>query len=415
MKVLQVNKFNHLVGGADKYFLDLAELLPLRGVETAKFCMAHPDNLPDKYAQYFASQADFNDYNIIGGLKNAGRMIYSREAARRFEKVVKVFRPDRVHLHNIYHQLSPSLLPTAKKYGLPVVMHLHDYKYLCPNYKLYNARGVCERCRGGKYYNCARYKCLKDSRSKSALAALEMYIHHRLLRIYEKNVDLFIAPSEFMKNKYLEWGGDPAKITVVPYFIKTDEYEPKFTPGDYFLYYGRLSGEKGVGTLLKAFKCLIKNRPEAKLKIIGKGPEFGNLKLEIGNLGLADSVKLLGAKYGEELRQIVAGSLAVIVPSEWYEVSGIVIMEANALGKPVVGANIGGIGENIADNETGMLFTPGQAGELANKMKILMNNPALAEILGKQGRERVVGRNSPKKHLDKIIEIYQMQIQNSKH
>ncbi|KKQ59875.1 MAG: group 1 glycosyl transferase [Parcubacteria group bacterium GW2011_GWE2_38_18] len=174
MRVLLVNKFNYLKGGADKYFIELAETLNQAGVETAKFCMSDEKNLPDKNNKYFLSKIDFNDFKLGDAFKYLGRILFSIEAAKKFESLLNDFKPDIVHIHNIYHQISPSILRVAKRHKLPVVMHLHDFKLLCPNYKMYTQNQVCERCKGGKFFNCTRYRCLKNSYAKSLLATIEM-------------------------------------------------------------------------------------------------------------------------------------------------------------------------------------------------------------------------------------------------
>jgi glycosyltransferase involved in cell wall biosynthesis len=407
MRILHANKYNFIKGGADKYFLDLCDCLEKQGIETVKFCMSHPSNLPDEYSDYFAEQAEYNNAKLSAYPKLGSRMIWNREAARKFEKLIKATKPDLVHIHNIYHQLSPSIVKAAKKHGLPVVMHLHDYKYLCPNYKMYNRWGICERCQGGHYLNCLYHRCVKNSPAMSALVALEMYIHHSLLKIYERNVDLFIAPTEFVAQKFCEWGGDPGRVKVLNYFIKTEEFTPEFKPGDYFLFFGRLSEEKGILTLVKAVKILAEQGLAIKLKIVGAGPEEEKAKRMINGLNLSGQIELTGPKYGEELKNIVKNSRAVIVPSEWYEVSGIVIMEAGCLGKPVIVSRIGGIPENIMENLTGLLYSPGKAEELADKMTYLLNHPEMAESLGRAGWEFANKRFNVKNHLDVLTKIYQ--------
>lgn len=398
MRIILANKFNHLKGGADKYFLDLADILAGAGMEVAKFSMASPENLADRHERYFVSQVDFNKGNLFQKLKAAGRLLYSFEAARKFERLVADFKPDLVHIHNIYHQISPSILPVAKRHGLPVIMHLHDYKLLCPNYRMFNRQGICEKCKGGKFYHCALDRCLKDSFSKSLLGSLEMYLQHKILKIWDRNIDLYIAPSEFMRAKAIEWGVEPGKIAVLPYFIKTGEFRPGGHGDDYLLFFGRLSPEKGIDTLIEAVEKL----PEVKLKIVGSGPEFQVLKERIGSSGLKSRVELLGPKYGEELKGLVRNSLAVVVPSRWYEVSGIVNLEAAALGRPIIASDIGGIGEIVKDGINGLLFKPGDSEDLARKIGLLktVDLPGL-------GDRAVSERFSPQIHLEKLRSIYE--------
>lgn len=406
MRILLANKFNHIRGGADKYFLDLADQLVRRGAEVAKFAMAHPANLPDRMSVYFPTYVNYNQTSLWSYPRLAGRLLWNFEAGRKFERLIQDFRPDLIHLHNIYHQLSPSLITAAKRRGVPVALHLHDYKSLCPNYKMYNRQGICERCRGGRYYNCARYACVKESRAKSLLAALEMYLHHRLLGVFKK-IDLFIAPSEFMAEKYLEWGGDPGKLVRLDYFIETADFQPDFRPGDYFLFFGRIAEEKGVETLVDAFARgqAEWRRRGIKLRIVGSGPSWSGIEARIRAAGLETLVEYLGPKYGEELRTLVRESLGVVVPSVWYEVAGIVLMEAGALGKPVVASRIGGIKEIVADGETGYLFTPGDSADLADKLLAIADSRDL-EKMGRSARSRILSRYGEKEHIDRLLGIY---------
>jgi glycosyltransferase involved in cell wall biosynthesis len=215
MRILQVNKFHYNRGGADKYYLSLIKNLEQDGHQVAAFSMYHPKNSASLYAKYFVSRLSFNEGGLIDILKTPGRMIYSLEAKRKFKNLVKDFKPEIIHIHNIYHQISPSILDIAAKFKIPVVMHLHDYKLICPNYQLFVGGETCEACKPHKYFNCYRKQCFKGSKSKSMLATLEMFIHHRLLKIYEKNIHTFIAPSDFMKQKLVEFGWNINKIKLV--------------------------------------------------------------------------------------------------------------------------------------------------------------------------------------------------------
>ena len=215
MKILQVNQFYYLRGGAERYFLDLTEALRREGHEVAVFSMQHPKNQATPWSRYFISRISFNEMDLRYALKAPGRVIYSLEAKRKFSQLLDDFQPDVIHIHNIYHHLSPSLLTVAKKRKIPVVMHLHDYKMICPNQSLFTKGAYCERCRDEKFYHCLLNKCLKGSLPGSALATVEMYLHHSVFRIYEKNIDCFIAPSRFMKDTMVRFGQKAEKIRVI--------------------------------------------------------------------------------------------------------------------------------------------------------------------------------------------------------
>lgn len=401
MKILLAHKFNYQKGGAERYFLDLARLLEKNGIETAKFSMASEKNLPDRYEKYFIPEIDFNAgfFQLSRSFfRYLGRIFYSFEAAGQFEKLIRDFRPDIVHLQNIYHQISPSIIDTAKKHGLPVIMHLHDYKLICPNYKLYDGRRLCMKCKGGKYYQCALNRCLKGSYLKSFLASLEMYFHHKVLKIYDK-VDLFIAPSAYMKSVCVDFGIREDRIAVVPNFVEPAEF-PEGGRKDYVLFLGRLSEEKGLSVLIDAYR-----EPDGKpkLKIVGDGPEAEKCREETAASGLEERIEFTGALYGEALGQAIAGAKALIVPSVWPENLPYVVLEAFQAGKPVIASKLGGLEEMIRDGQNGFLFEPGNPRELSRAIARLASCDP--ERLSSQARQAAEDYSSLK-HLESIKNIY---------
>ena len=403
MKVLLVNKFNWLKGGADKYFLDLADLLQANNIEVAKFCMKHPNNLPSKYDHYFVSNIDFNKRSLWQMLRYVGRILYSFEAKRKFAQLLKEFQPDIIHIHNIYHQISPSILTVAKQHHIPVVMHVHDYKLVCPNYKMFCQGQICERCKHHKFYNCLLHRCFKQSFIRSLLVTIEMYWHHSILHIYEKNIDHYICPSQFMADKLVEWGVAKDKLQTILHYIDTNKYQANFDLGNYFLFFGRLDKEKGVDILVKA----VAQVPEAKLKIVGFGPEHKTIKELISQHKLENRVDIVGPKYGDELKEIIQKAYAVVVPSLWYEVFGLVILEAAALGKVTIVAKIGGMPEAVQDQKTALLFQPGSVEDLVDKINWAVHNPQDMAQMAQQARHYMEEAFTPGKHLAQILGVYQ--------
>jgi len=404
MKVLLVNKFNFVKGGADKYFLDLADLLSSHKIEVAKFCMHHPNNLPDKYSRYFAENINFDHFEFKNIFKYLAHIFWNRQAAKQFEKLLEDFKPDIIHVHSIFHHLSPSILPVAKRRGIPVVMHLHDYKLVCPNYKMFAGGKIDESAKGGRYWRCVAKRCVKDSYSKSLVASLEMWLHHKVLKVYEKNIDLYIAPSKFMKNKMIDWDLPAEKIIVLYHFVDTKKFKANFELGDYLLYFGRLDKEKGVDKLIKA---MTKVRGDKKLKIVGFGPEHATLKVLAKKLSLGERVEFLGPKYAEDLKNIIAKAYLVVIPSQWYEVFGLVNIEAAAMGKFVVASNIGGISEAVLGSHTALLFNPSNVSELATKLNWSLDNPKVIAEGGREARDFVAERFSPEKHFKGLMKIYE--------
>ncbi|MEI6378512.1 MAG: glycosyltransferase family 4 protein [Candidatus Falkowbacteria bacterium] len=410
MKVLLVNKFNFIKGGSDRYFLALADLLESKGVTVAKFCMDHPDNLPCKQKPYFVSRVNFNSRSFLVRLKAALRLLYSFEAAYKFDKLVRDFKPDIIHIHNIYHQISPSILPVAKKHGIPVVMHLHDYKLLSPNYKFFSHGHIDDIGLDGRYWRCFSTKCFKDSYLASLLAAIEMYLHHKILKLFEKNIDLYISPSQFMKNKMVEGGIPAAKIKVVNHFIDCARLKPEYALGKYLLYFGRLDSEKGIDLLLKAYADT-DNR--LKLLIVGSGPEHKNLLTLTKELKLQNRVEFIGPKKGNELIDLIRGAYLVIIPSRWYEVFGLVGLEAAALGKAVLAADIGGIPELVNDQHTGLLYKYDSPNDLATKIEWALDNQAVITEFAYNARHLAETRFRPNEHYAAIITLYRQLIKHN--
>ena len=411
MRILQVNKFYYPRGGADKYFINLSQALEKAGNEVAIFSMTHPKNITSKFSSYFVSRISFNNGSWLDKLKMPGRIIYSFEAKEKFQKLINDFKPDIIHIHNIYHQISPSILDVAKKSGIPVVMHLHDYKLICPNYQLFANGKTCEACKSQKYYKCTQKKCFKESRAKSLLAAVEMYLHHSIWKIYQKNVDLFIAPSTFMKQKVTEfgWPADKIKVIINPFFQESNpdaNNAPKndIPEEDYLLYFGRLSKEKGLITLLEAAGAT-----NSRLKLAGNGPEEEKLKRYTQEKKL--TAEFLGFREGEELRQIILKAKAVIIPSVWYENMPLSLLEALSLGKLVIASNIGGIPEIIKNGENGLLFKPGDTNDLIAKIKLLKTFDT--KIIRERAKKSVMNLTA-ENNLNEVLGVYQEILKNKK-
>ena len=400
MKILQVNKFYYLKGGSERHVFALSNLLRKAGHEVIQFSMMDEKNESTPYSRYFSAPVNLDKFSF----KNIFKLFYNREAAKKLEKLIKAEQPDIAHLHNISHQLSSSIVDILKKYHIPIVQTLHDYKLICPNYKLFSGREVCYKCRGGKYYNCSLNKCVKNSYTKSLLATLEAY-YCRLIGVYKK-IDLFIAPSRFMKDICVSFGIPDNKIKVLNNFenkaVSLSKREVSTEP--YLLYYGRLAEEKGIEVLIKAMVLIDK---EIKLKIIGAGPDFKKIKNLIEKLKLSEKIEMLGPKYGEELDNYIVNSQAVIVPSIWPENFPYVVLEAMSAGKPVIASAIGGLKEMIADGGNGFLFKPGDAKSLALAIDKL--NHADKEKLG-QAAFLANAKYQSENYLIEITKIYQQLI-----
>jgi len=402
MKILICHKFHFIQGGAERYVFDLCGGLQALGHDIIHFSSQDNRNFESRWSEYFVRNVDYDKLlkeSIIPAIKNACSLAYSFEAKRKIEYLIDNYKPQVAHIHNIYHQISPSILHSFRKKRIPVVMTLHDYKLICPSYNLFCKGFLCDKCKGGNYYYAVLNKCLKDSRLASLLGCIEMYFH-KFLDIY-KNVDLFIAPSRFIQDKMVDFGIEQEKVLFTPHAINLNRFIQNFNPGKYILYLGRLYPEKGVKTLLKSLRYL----PHIPAKILGDGPQRLELESFAQREGIRN-IEFLGYRPKEELRGFISNSLCVVVPSEWYEVSGLSIYEAFASGKCVIGSRIGGIPELIDNNNNGLLFEPGNYRELAEKIGYLVGHPQKVIEWGKNAFEKINRLNDTTLHYHRIIDIY---------
>ncbi|MGE0384268.1 MAG: glycosyltransferase family 4 protein [Gammaproteobacteria bacterium] len=385
----------------ETYLFDLARELEPLGYDVSWFSMQHERNEPTPYARHFVERVEYHEHNSPGAsVRSALRILYSRHARQKFERLLDEVQPDLVHAHNIYHQLSPAILPPLKRRGIPVVMTLHDLKLACPNYKMRTGGRVCERCLSGAFYNAVVHRCVQGSLPWSALCAVEAYAH-RWTGVYTRNVDLFITPSEFYRRKMIESGIPADRLVTLPSFVHPQDYAPLYGKSDYFLYLGRLAEEKGLMTLVHAVRGL----QGARLKIVGEGPMAAPIEARLRAEGI-DNVELLGARYGQELIELVRAARFVVVPSEWYENSPRSAIEAMACATPVIGARIGGIPDIVEDGVDGLLFEPFSADALRNCIERLLVDDAAIERYGRNARAKVERRYSTQAHLRGLLGIY---------
>lgn len=400
-KLLNLNTYHYRRGGADAVYFDHIELFEGIGWQTAAMAMSHPKNEPSPWDQYFVDELEFgSEYGVLQKISMAGKIIYSLEAKNKVEKLIDDWQPDVAHAHNLYHHISPSVLTVLKKKNIPTVLTAHDFKLACPAYKMFNNSGICERCKGGNLSHVILNRCVRDSLMISSLVAVESTIH-RLFGLYKNSLDKIVVPSRFLFNKLVEWGWAEEKLAYIANFVHIEQYQPNYQPGDYFVFFGRLAKEKGVDRLLMAGA-----KAGVKLKILGTGPLEQELK-DFAGLEQVD-VEFLGYRSGDELKTIIAESRAVVLPAQWYENAPISIMEAFALGKIVIGSNLGGIPEMIEDSHTGYLFDHDDEQQLVSVLSRVSQMPDSQLIsMGKTAREHVSQHFTSANYLAKMLALYQ--------
>lgn len=440
MRILLVNKYFYRKGGAETYFFALAEGLKALGHEVAFFSMQHPNNEPSYWSKYFVSEKDYvGEISAFKKVQEASTLIYSFEAKRKFEALLEEFKPDVIHMNNVHRQLTLSILdaPYLKKHHVPVMYTAHDYILLCPAYTMVNGRGeVCDTCLDKHFIHATKNVCVKGSRIKSALATMEaefLKFHHA----YSK-IDLIIAPSQFMKSK-LDEGGFAGKTVAMQNFLTDSQMAMgarvanthKFEDAQagsrpYFLFFGRLSKEKGILTLVRAFlqaAGLVGGNADAQsddqsaqvlpvtwdLHIVGDGPERGAIEQLIASAGpqAASRIHLLGYKSGEELQREVGNARFSVLSSEWRENMPYSGLESLAAQTPIIGAKIGGIPELVEESRTGFTF---ESGNIADLKDGLLKAAAVDEdIYGTMQRwciEYVTTRCGQQTYAEQLVERY---------
>ena len=403
MRILFCNKYNFPFSGTEVYMFALMDLLRAQGHEVALFSMADPRGHPTPYDHYFLPNIDFKSHahGLLRRAKLAAHAIYSTDARWRLRQVIADFHPDVAHVRNIYHHLSPSILWELKAQSVPVLYHLNDFKLLCPTYNMVAKGRACERCRGGQFRHVLTEGCYAGPPGSALLLMAEAYFH-RWLGTYRKCVDHFLTPSRFAKDKLVQNGFNPQKITVLPHFQRLPAHAPPNAGANApILYFGRLSPEKGLADLLWAMKHL----PQVQLQIAGDGPQRSELETLARELGLAN-VKFAGHVGGKVLDYMIASSRFTVLPSRAYETLGKTILESYAWGRPVIASDLGSRRELVDQGETGLLYPPGNVEQLGKAISFLAQRPELAAQMGATGRKFVEAQHAPEAHYRALMRLY---------
>lgn len=416
MKILLLNNFHYRHGGSAVVYFNTADLLREKGHEVIFFSQKRKGNLPSKQERYFCDGADLTNTSLTARFKGVKRYFYNNNAAKKLEELIQKEKPDVAHAHIFLGGLTMSVMDVLKKYNIPIVHTVHEYRMVCPAYTFKDGKDkVCEDCGGGYFWNCLIKKCSKNNLILSGLMAAEMYYRNKCHHP-ANSIDAFIFVSKFCKEIHLKY--DKRFINKHCYalynFRNSDiiKHRDKSidTYNNYYLYYGRLSFEKGLQTLIEAFK----NLPHQKLKIVGTGPIEEELKAYCNRHDLRN-IDFLGYISGAELYDTIRKSKFVIVPSEWYENNPMTIVEAYTLCVPVIGAAIGGITEIIKDEETGFLFESASVKELT---KVLKKSCCLSEQEYKTMKVNAAAFSDinfdAEEHYKKLLDIYRLVVNDLK-
>ncbi len=340
---------------------------------------------------------------VIAQFKTALTTTYSLSGRERIRGAIQAFRPDIVHVHNFFPQLSPSIFDACADEGIPIVQTLHNYRLICPGALLMRNGSICEQCITGSPYQAALYGCYRNSRLGSLVVA-HMVSTHRRLGTWANKVSRFIALTEFAKSKFLQSGFPEKRISVKPNFAldpqdstsskKRDDWDP---PDSFALFVGRLSPEKGVATLFKAW---VNFDNKYRLKLAGSGPLESAVPHQ-------HNIVHLGSQQQAKISSLMSHARFLLVPSECFENFPMVIAEAFAHGLPVLASRLGSMGEVIEHGITGLLFKPGDVRDLSTKARWLLEHPEECTRMGENARRRYSERYSPDVNYRQLITIYQ--------
>jgi glycosyltransferase involved in cell wall biosynthesis len=403
MRIIQIHNHWKVEGGADRVFVDTAELLINKGHSVG--CVS-TDNIAKTSREagnlIFSNPNYNNSHGLLGLFSRFKNYVYSEEFGNEFESYIEVNRPDIVHLHIIYGILSNSIIHVLKKHNIKTIMTVHDFKMLCPAYLFIDGQSnVCEKCAGGNYLHSIQKKCTRDSYLFSTVSALESTFRDKLYA-YEETVDHFIFVSEFSRNKHLQYNSKfESKSSVLNNFTDPGKHlEVVGGKTEKYFYIGRLSREKGIQTLLDAFSEM----PDIKLVLAGSGPlkstvlDFAKRYSNINYLGFIET---------KDLIRVLLDAKFTILGSECYENNPMSIIESFSLGVPVIGANIGGIPEMVIHNGNGFLFEAGVVSSL--KSAILSSrelSPTEYASMQNHSKRTFIEKYSLDAHYNNLISLY---------
>ncbi len=387
MRVLLIHNHYLQPGGEDAVFEAEKALLERMGHEVIPFV---EDN------------ARFNRMNPLKAAQNA---IWSREAQSKLRQLVRETKPDVAHSHNTFLMISPAAYYACREAGVPVVQTLHNYRLICPDALLMRDGRICEDCVGKTVpWPGVLHGCWRGSRAGTAVVAAMLTVH-RLMKTWQEQVDLYIALTEFARRKFIEGGIPAEKIVVKPNFVAPDPGEGRHE-GNYALFVGRLSPEKGVRTLLRAWK----NLKGVPLRIVGDGPLIEEVQDFVREEGFSE-VKVLGRQPREEVFRLMREARVLVFPSESYENFPVAIAEAFACGLPVVASRLGAMAEIVEHGRTGLLFEPGNPEDLAAKIARIWGHPKLLTEMGREARKEYERKYTAERNYNILMDIYNRVVQ----
>lgn len=394
VRVLLVNNYGYIRGGSDRLFLDTGALLSKNGIEVDYFVPRDDRNIVSPCCSFTGIDTSKPRIDDIPSF------FYSKESKKVLRDYLTRRKPDIAHLHIYYGRITASILAALRNHEIPIVQTLHEYKIHCPVSTSWRNQAYCKDCAGGRYWNCVRYCCNRKKIGRSILSALESCISDRLGA--NSLIDRYIAVSDFQRQLMIEAGLRADKVVTIPNFVPDNVYKNNRSIGSYFLYFGRIETVKGIGTLIDAMRRI----PDVNLLLVGDGSDkdyFERVAIE----GCLQNIRFLGHKTGDELRALIAGAICTVVPSEWNETFGLVLIESFAQCRPVVASRLGAMTEIVSHGKDGLLFDAKDVTGLAKALRWMADNREYAVEMGVNGQKKVKDLYSEERYFKSLINVYQ--------
>jgi len=382
-KILMAHNYYQNLGGEEESFRAEMSMLKSRGHEVIV---------------YTRSNEEIQAQGVQNKLRLFSNTIWAHNSYAAIRQLIREHRPRIAHFQNIFPLISPSAYYACHAEGIPVIQALRNYRLMCPNGFFFRSGRICEDCMGKSFaWPGILHACYRNSRLQTAAVA-GMLTYHRMVKTWESHVDLYIALTEFSRTKFIQSGLSPEKIVVKPNYIP--DPGAGNSPGDYAVYVGRLSPEKGIDVLMDAWKDL----PAIHLKIVGTGPLTNKVQKQIQDHKL--NAELMGYLPNEKATDVIKKSAFLVFPSLWYETFGRTILEAFACGKPVLASRHGTSVELIQEGVTGLFFDPGNAADLAKNVSELWDSMGTTSQMGKNARALYEEKYTLDKNYEQLMEIY---------
>lgn len=404
MRILITNYRYYLSGGPERYLFSVKKLLEDKGHITIPFSVKSKRNVFNELENYFISAIDskdsayFHEYDFkIPTIKRTlERSFYSLESYNCARRIIQKTRPDISYVLHFMNKISPSIFKAFKDEGVPVILRLSDFSLVCPEAHFLCHGNICEACKHGKFFYATKNRCIKNSYIGSFIKSMSWYFH-RWAKLYD-SIDAFISPTKFTKTKMVEAGFPRRKIHVVNTFTESIDSKPNFDVGDYILYFGRSSKEKGLDLLVDEY-CQL-SYPKPQLKIVTQ-KEYFNRSINNRNIEF-----LPFTNNRDDLFRLIRNSMFVIVPSICYENLPNAILESFLNGKPVIASKLGSIPEIVQDHQNGILFDPNERGNLKLTIEKLISDRKKIRLMGEKAYSHAVTKFNSDAHYIRLLEVF---------